>query len=92
MADPGIDRQGGADFFQEFILTTAGKVNLFYASEGSRGMLSRKFLKSYASNDAFRSIFWPKSGSFFCFWNPEQPWGVRRLRPLLDPPLFKLVL
>ena len=75
VADPGIDRQGGADFFQEFILTTAGKASLLYALEGSGGMLHRKILKSKASNDAFWSKFRPKYGRFFCFWDPERGGG-----------------
>ena len=36
-----------------------------YALEVSEGMLPRKILKSKASNDAFKTIFWPKYGRFF---------------------------
>ena len=61
VADPGIDRRGGgADFFlQEFMITTAGKANLLYPLEGPGGLLSRKILKSTASNEAFigRNLF-----------------------------------
>ena len=78
----GIDRHMRRFFFQEFMLTTAGKANLLYALEGpGRGKLSRGIIKSKASNDAFWSIFWTKSGRFCCFCDPEQ-----------DPPLLLLLL
>ena len=75
---------GGADFFQEFILTTVGKASLLYALEGSGGMLPWTILKFKSSNDAFCSLIWPKSGRFFVFGTLN--WGGgggegRRLRP-----------
>ena len=76
---------GGADFFQEFILTTAGKASLLYALEGSGGMLPRTILKFKSSNDAFCSLIWPKSGRFFVFRTLN---GGGEGAPAAPPPLW----
>ena len=74
MADPGIDRRGGAPIFlNNFILIKAGKVSYLYALEES-GILLWEILNSKASNDAFRSIFWPKYRRVF--WEPERGRGL----------------
>ena len=59
----------------------AKKYNTLAVTYGSGGMLPRNFFKSKASNDTFQTIFRPKYGRFFVFWDTERG-DARRLRPL----------